>query len=66
MIPLLLDESGWATFSPFVPIVEADHPWKLQESRDQLQDISWAIVGPNKQANIMIAPAHQVGDVASS
>ena len=26
VIPLLLDESGWATVSPFAPMVEADHP----------------------------------------
>jgi hypothetical protein len=65
VIPLLLDESGWATVSPFAPMVEADHPRKLHDSRDQVQDISWAIGGPDKQTNIKIAPAHQVGDVAS-
>jgi hypothetical protein len=64
VIPLLLNESSWASVSPFVSIVEADHPRKLHDSRDQVQDISWTVVGSDKQSNIKIAPAHQVGDVA--
>lgn len=51
--------------SPFAPMVEpGHHRRKLHDSRDQVQDISWAIGRPDKQTNIKIAPAHQVGDVA--
>jgi hypothetical protein len=64
VVPLLFGESGGAAVSPFVPIVEPDHPWKLHDAGDQVKDISWAIVGSDEQGDIEVAPAHQVGDIA--
>ena len=64
MIPLFLGESRGAAITPFVSIVEPDHPWNLHDSRDQAQDISWATIRSDEQHDIELAPAHQVGDVA--
>ena len=65
MIPLLLDQSGGASVTPFIPIVEADHPWRLHETRDQPQHISWAVIRSDKETYIKLTPTHQVGDVAT-
>jgi hypothetical protein len=65
VIPLLLDQSGWASLSPFLPLVEADNPWKLHDTRDHVQHVSWAVIRSDEETYVKLTPAHQVGDVAT-
>jgi hypothetical protein len=65
VIPLVFDLSRRTAVNSFVPIVEADHSGKLHEPGDQLQDISWPVVGTDQQRHVEIAPAHEVRDVAT-
>ena len=52
--------------STLIPVIAADHPRKLYDSGDQLQNGLWAVVSSDEQHDIKITPAHELRDVAPS